>query len=199
MAFNATEWRDLLSDYSGSTAGTRSWSALGESQAVGKYYLQLFKSSTGGSNYAIKARIRGCQPSNSSAKNVSSFYSVAGNAQAYRTSFNAYYGFFTSTSFTNGTLFSTPSHVYTLGNVIDNVTDTSYYGFSVAESTFWSAGNVTTMNGAETVEFYNFSPWGAPPYSGGSPGSNVAIGRGPSGTPSSGYPYQRYYLPGNCP
>lgn len=196
MAFSATQWRDLIADYSGSQAGTRSWSVLGKSQYNGQYYLQLFKSNTGGNNYAIKARIRGCAPGASNVKNVQSFYSVAGNAVAFTTNFNAYFGYFTGTSYAAGTLFSTPTYVTTLGDVIDNVTDTSFTGFSTGNSTFWAAGSVTGMNGTSFVAFFNYSPWGAGPYSA---GSNVAIGRGPFGSPASGFPYQRYYLPGACP
>lgn len=187
MSFNATQWRDLIADYSGSQSGTRSWGVLGQCQYQGQYYIQAVLESN-----KLKTRIRGC--GGGIGKNVLSFYSVSATARAYSTYFNAYYGYFNFTYYQTGTLYSTPAYVYYLGTNISGLTNTSYVGYSNGNSTYWSVQGVNGINGTTYVAFYSYTPWGAPPYSA---GSNIAIGHGNQGSPTSGYPYQRYYL--SCP
>jgi len=198
MSFNSTEWRNLLSNHSGSQVGTRSWSVLGNSQYQGEYYGTVTKVYSGTPDtYNMKVRIEGCKGTSSNPKTVESFYSVTGQ----RFTFQTYYAPQTSTflyqTLTN-TIFSTPFSAYTLGTLAI-VADTSFITSFTSEQFFNQSGTVTAFNGNNSHNFYNYSPWGASPYSGGSPGSDVAIGRGPSGSPSSGYPYQRYYIFSGCP
>lgn len=182
MAFSATNWRDLLSNYSGSQAGTRSWSVLGQSQYQGKYYMQVF-------NYPNwKVRIRGC--GGGTGKNVESFYKIVGSVSVFSTNFNGYYGYFTYFTYANGTVYSTPANISTFATFL-YAPNQYFTGYSIGSSTQYSAGPVVSINDTTYVAFYNYSPWGSGPYTA---GSNIAIGKGDVGpAPYSGYPYQRYY------
>lgn len=191
MAFSATEWRNLIANYSGSQAGTRSWGVLGNSQAQGKFYVATYKDYAGyGSSYKMRAKVEGCaggyQP-----KNVTSFYSVRVGIIQFSTFYNAYTfpSFTTNYTANNVTIYSTPAGVYTLGT-IGTYTDTLYTAPAIGSQTYFQVVGNKALNGSFYVAFYNFSPWGTGPFSA---GSNVAIGRGPAGSPSSGYPYQRFY------
>jgi hypothetical protein len=183
MSFSATQWRDLLADYSGSTNGTRSWGELGQGQFQGKYYIQTI---IAGNN--LIARVRGC--GGGIGKTVQSFYSVNSRAANYFTAFNGYYGFFSNFQYASGTLYSTPAYVYILGTLLTGLSN-SYVSYgSYSQSKFWGSAETRFINSSNYVAFYSYTPWGSGPYSA---GSNIAIGHGNNGSPTSGYPYQRHY------
>jgi len=194
MAFSATQWRDLLNNYTGGPAVSRTWSAMGNKQWNGAWYLQFINSPAFGSPRSTLIQLKNCD-SNYNGKNVQSFYKIKVAFSIYTAFFNAY-GFptFISANLSGtGTAFSTPANVYT----ITNMGTYAFYSTSGPSTGYTSntiADYVRSVNSANTTFFYDFSPWQTV-----GPGDNVAIGRGPTGSPSSGYPYQRIYINGYCP
>lgn len=191
MAFSATQWRDLLDDYSGSQAGTRSWSVLGRATRIGEYfnYFQQNNYAFAKQHFYIFAGT-GANPLN--ARNYAAYYLTMYALTYYATSF--FNNFFQSFNLFNNT-FASP-----VPGLFVGAYQYSGFWFTGPANTYYSVGfgtnyYVTSTNYAAYIipasyspnTFTNFSPWGAGPYSA---GSNVAIGRGPGGSPASGYPYQ---------
>lgn len=193
MAFSATQWRDELASWSGSSQGDRSWSALGKSTRIGEYFSYFFVQYQPGKD--INYIYRGLSYPNQSPtteKNVEAFYGsgyyttyvVAGlyNINNGTFSYTANYSFNTNFNWYQGQgnysgyAFSAPANYITY----QGGSPTSYYA-----ATYYAGYTAPTSWSPST--FFNYSPWGSGPYSA---GSNIAIGRGPAGSPASGYPYQ---------
>lgn len=194
MAFSATEWRDELASWSGSSQSDRSWSALGKSTRIGEYFSYFFVQSSSPSK-TINYIYRGLSYPNQSPtteKNVEAFYGSGyyttyvvgglyygtGFFQNTNYSFNTNFNWYSGQGNYSGFGFTAPANYITFQPATPSFT--AYY-----IATYYAGYTAPTSWSPST--FYNYSPWGAGPYSA---GSNVAIGRGPAGSPSSGYPYQ---------
>jgi len=189
MAFSATDWRDRLASWSGSSQGDRSWSGLGRSTRIGNYF-SYFYTFYNGYNKTVQYVYRGTSyPSQTpqAERNVepfygAGFYTTYVYAGVYITfgSFNTFANYSYNTNFNwyqgqgnySGYATSAPNSFSTYyGNGYSYYySNTNYAGYGQATS--WSPST-----------FYNYSPWGAGPYTA---GSNISIGNGIY----SGYPYQ---------
>lgn len=188
MAFSATEWRNLLADYSGSSQGDRSWSGLGKSTRQGEYY-NYFTITSYSPTKIFQYVFVGFGSNATPAKNYQAYYAVV-----YVIDYYFVYTQFGLTAFSFGM-----SNQYTVNYYAPSYTY-QQFAFSLnadfASSNFFtnfsfyaytSVGGYTAPSSWSPSTFTNFAPWGNGPYSA---GSNIAIGRGPGGSPSSGYPYQ---------
>mgnify|MGYP003334457051 CR=1 FL=1 len=187
MAWSATQWRDRLNDYSGSVLGTRSWGEMGNSQYQGKFKFRVF----GGAGGPFTIRHRTCGTPTAYPKvvgNVSGLFTVQYRYTNFKpTTYYSYYSYYPSVGFYmaagNATAYA-PSPMSTF----------NYVGFSVGSSRFQNslAQGTSNVYNTYTYAFYNYSPWGAGPYSA---GANIIISNG------TNFPYQRLYsnATGICP
>ena len=187
MAFSATDWAYRLSEWSGSAQGVKTWSALGTSTRIGNYYNYLSKPSyySTSLNYFYEG-----YGSTTAARNPDPFYVYAYYydyyyAQSYDVNCGYTYisaNYSTANPFNyyqpQGNYSGLATYVAAPGSNYSGFSPVSYYtqfvGGATAGATTWSPAT-----------FYNYSPWGAPPYTA---GANIFIGAGSS--PNSAYPYQ---------
>ena len=189
MAFSATDWAYRLSDWSGSAQGNKSWSALGASTQQGQYFTSLAKPSYYDTAIYYSYEGRGAGGT-TGARNPDPFYVYANRYTYYYTS---YYQSSPGTFYTNGgsTNYNTfnyyqPQGVYS-GVAAYIPASISYYsgpGSSIYYSQYNVAAVIASLSWSPAT-FYNYAPWGAPPYTA---GANIFIGAGSS--PFSAYPYQ---------
>jgi hypothetical protein len=186
MAFSATDWAYRLSDWSGSAQGNKSWSALGTSTRIGQYYNSLFKPSYYGTslNYVYI----GFSPT-TNARNPDPFYAYAYYVNYYYVAYyNSLYGFTyiaTQNTAYNPFNYYQPQGQYSgLATYVPSPTQ-NYSGGSPSSYYQFVGGGASGVTAWSPSTFYNYSPWGAPPYSA---GANIFIGAGSS--PFSAYPYQ---------
>jgi hypothetical protein len=190
MGFSATEWATRLSEWSGSSQGNKSWSGLGASTRQGEYYSYVAKPSyySGQMNWGYL----GFAPTAINPRNVEAFYAYAYRYDYY---YRVYYSNLCGYTYTAAN-YSTanPFNYYQPQGYYDGIAQympspsTNYsaisYTFSFYEVTqYGGSGGVTSWSPAT---FYNYAPWGAPPYTA---GANISIGPG-NGPAFSGYPYQ---------
>ena len=188
MSFSATDWRNRLSEWSGSLQGDRSWSALGRSTRIGEYFNYFYKN---GSNQ-LRYVYRGFSYPNQSPyaeKNVEPYY-----AYAYQTIYVYAYSYDNLCGYTQvfaAYSYNSPFNFYVGQGNYTGLAEYISTNIVTAYSTNPSYYSMTTFGAYAAVSswspstFYNYSPWGAGPYSA---GSNISIGAGNG--PYSGYPYQ---------
>lgn len=200
MAFSATDWAYRLSDWSGSAQGNKSWSALGTSTRIGEYFTALQKASFYAT--AIDATYEGHGAGGTTnARNPDPFYVAAYRYDYFYASFYqspdyafspASPGFFFPAFSSNYATFNyyQPQGVYSAvaAYIPASSTFASSTSGTYSSTNYYSSYNVGAVIGITSWSpstFYNYSPWGAPPYTA---GANIFIGAGSS--PFSAYPYQ---------
>jgi hypothetical protein len=172
MAYSATNWRDRIAYYSGSTGG-RAWSQLGAGQFQGKYVweMQIFGSST---RYIVD-NYRPC--TTGTPRNAGAAYIVHGMFSTYlQTCFGNVYA-------SNTTYYYAANYVGA-GNTTDAL-GTYYNSTSCGGACCTSQGNFSNfLVSVSPSAYYSYTPWGGPPYFA---GSNIKI---PSND-TDAIPYQR--------
>lgn len=183
MAFSAGNWRDRLSEWSGSAQGAYSWSQLGKSTSQGQYFLYWNKS--GNSLYQVYAGVGGGY----AARNPDPYYVDGAIAYYYQV---VYYDInYGGGSYSNTTNYATANYYVYQGNYTWYVTSTNAPAYSsyaycctIQVTTYYTYA-FYNVNYISPTTFYNYAPWGNGPYSA---GSNISIGAGNG--PFSGYPKQ---------
>ena len=195
MAFSATDWAYRLSEWSGSAQGAKSWSALGTSTRIGEYFTALQKASF--YSTAIDATYEGHGAGGTTnARNPDPFYV---SAYRYDYFFSEYYevgtysspGTYFNINFTNYATFNyyQPQGVYSAVAAYIPASTSYYSGGSPIYYANYSVGATIGITSWSPATFYDYSPWGAPPYTA---GANIFIGAGSS--PFSAYPYQYVHI-----
>jgi len=188
MSFSATDWKDRLASWSGSVQGDRSWSALGRSTRIGEYFNYFYKYNPNQLRYVF----RGFSYPNQAAgaeRNTDPYYvSAYQTIYVYAYSYDNLCGYtqvFAAYSYNSPFNFYVGQGNYTgLAEYIATSNTTAYYTNPSYYATT-QYGQFAAVSSWSPSTFYNYSPWGAGPYSA---GSNISIGAGSS--PFSGYPYQ---------
>jgi hypothetical protein len=186
MAFSATDWAYRLSDWSGSAQGNKSWSALGTSTRIGQYYNYLVKPSYYSTtlNYVYV----GFSPT-TNARNPDPFYAYAYYYDYYYAEYyDSLCGYvYIASQFSTANPFNyyQPQGQYSGVATYVPSPASSYSPGSPSGYTQFVGGGAGGVTAWSPATFYNYSPWGAPPYSA---GANIFIGAGSS--PFSAYPYQ---------
>ena len=185
MAFSATDWAYRLSEWSGSAQGNKSWSALGTSTRIGEYFTALSKASFYSTAIDAYYEGRGAVDT-TNARNPDPFYVAAFRYDYYFTSYyqsNVTFFFDYSSNYATFNYYQ-PQGVYSaVAAYIPASTNYSSPGFSSFGYSNYTAGSAIGITSWTPSTFYNYSPWGAPPYTA---GANIFIGEGQF----SAYPYQ---------
>jgi len=185
MAFSATDWAYRLSDWSGSAQGNKSWSALGASTQQGQYFTVLSKPNFYDTliYYSYEGRGAG---GTTGARNPDPFTVSTYRIDYFYSSYYSSFGYFQSTTTAYGNVdYYQPQGNYSGGATYVPASGTFYSAGSPSYYAEYNVAAVMGVNSWTPNTFYNYSPWGAPPYSA---GDNIFIGAGSS--PFSAYPYQ---------
>jgi len=173
MAYSATDWRDRIAYFSGST-GNRSWGGMGQNQFQGKYYWNVNYASY----FVVYADYTGC--AGGSSPRPPEGGSVNREANTYIVAFCGgvfFYSFFTGV-YTNTLSYAASNNSINLGNQASS--------FSGGYCSTYYLKQIGAISLVSPSAYYSYTPWGGPPYFA---GSNIKI---PSNA-TDAKPYQRQY------